>query len=123
MKTYKQVARFVMVDNTDFVMFYLPQFVTESVYFIKGMETYMAADSDNDQLFIHVVWSKDDIQLERVIGAFGKDIKKVITFTPTQAEEYNKEEVHEEDITLFVKGSVFEDFEVQRVMLQEISHE
>lgn len=114
---------FDMVDNIGLFMFYVTQFMQESVYYCKRLETYVIAEQEGDELFVHNVFSKQEVSLAEVLNTFGADVKKVrLGFVPQEKEGFEAELVQEEDTTLFVKGNVFAEFEKEGLMFPTLAH-
>lgn len=116
-----QNAKMYMVDNSGLYMFYLSQFMQESVFHLSDSDTYIVADIEGDTLILHAIFG--DCDIETVVSAFGKEIKNVVLcFSPNDPVGYTKQELHEEDTTLFVRGDFFENTWVDDVMFQPITH-
>ncbi|SEQ00296.1 Acetyltransferase (GNAT) domain-containing protein [Lachnospiraceae bacterium RM5] len=116
-----QNGQMYMVDNTGLYMFYLSQFMTENVYYIADCDSYVIAEIEDDELILHAIIG--DGSLDEVIDAFGANIKKVVLcFTPKDASGFEKNELHEEDTTFFVKGKFFEESVNDEYMMQAITH-
>ncbi|MCR5805145.1 MAG: GNAT family N-acetyltransferase [Clostridia bacterium] len=116
-----QNAKMYMVNNSGLYMFYLSQFMTESVYYLASKDTYLIADIEGDTLILHAIIG--DCDLETAISAFGKEIRNVVLcFTPNDPIGYTKQELKEEDTTLFVRGDFFERSWGDDVMFQSITH-
>lgn len=123
MNKSKVLGNFDMVGNSDLYMFYVTKFMQENVYYEETMDVYVIAELEEDSLFIHNVFSEKEVELGKVIEAFGKEIKKVMLgFVPQNKEGYSVEEIQEEDTTLFVKGAAFEIFEEEKLMFQTLAH-
>lgn len=116
-----QNGQMYMVDNTGLYMFYLSQFMTENVYYIADCDSYVIAEVEEGELILHAIIG--DGSLDEVIDAFGANIKKVVLcFTPKDASGFEKNELHEEDTTFFVKGQFFEERVNDEYMMQAITH-
>lgn len=116
-----QNGRMYMVGNTGLYMFYLSQFMQENVFYLPDSDTYVVAEEAEDTLILHAVFG--DCDIDRVIAAFGKDIKKaVFCFTPKDPSGFTKQELHEEDTTLFVRGAFFDEAWDDDAMFQAITH-
>ncbi len=116
-----QNARLYMVGNPGLYMFYLSQFMTENVFYIAECDSYAVAEIEDDTLLLHAIIGEGSV-LE-VTEAFGAPIKKVILcFTPKDESGFEKNEIHEEDTTFFVKGRFFEGNKGEAYMLQAITH-
>lgn len=116
-----QNSEMYMVGNSGLYMFYLSQFMQESVYHLQEADTYVIAEEEGDTLILHAIIGEADI--DTVIAAFGDGVKKVILcFTPKDADGFLRQELHEEDTTLFVKGKFFDEHDADEFMFQSITH-
>lgn len=119
----KRFSSFEMVENSQLYMFYISQFMQENVYYSESLNAHAIAEVEGSELYIHGVISKDDVELEKVIQAFGKQIQKVtLGFTPINKQGFISCEHKKEDCTLFLKGNVFEAFEKEGFMFQTLAH-
>ncbi|MBQ2610685.1 MAG: GNAT family N-acetyltransferase [Butyrivibrio sp.] len=117
----EQNAKMYMVSNSGLYMFYLSQFMQENTFYIEDCDSYAIAEIEDDTLILHAVVGNGAI--DRVISAFGKEIKKVIlAFTPKDSTGYDKSVVVEEDTHLFVRGKFFDDTNDDEFMFQAITH-
>ena len=116
-------SRFEMVKNVDLIMFYITKFMQENVFYIEEQNTYVIAETEGEHLLLHNVFSETPADLDRVIRAFGEEIKHVtLGFVPQDTEHYSISKIQEEDTTLFVKGKGFNGFEQDKIMFQTLSH-
>lgn len=116
-------GQFDMVDNMELFMFYVTKFMQENVYYDELLKAYVIAEVEQDEVLIHAVFSEHKVDINDIIQSFGNTIKKVILgFTPEETEGYECSEVQEEDTTLFVKGSFFDNFAEKRLMFPTLSH-
>ena len=77
-------------------------------------------NGDNSQT---IEVSKNEVDLEDVIKAFGQEVKQVVLgFTPKDKTGYTMQEVQEEDTTLFVKGNAFAGFDKEQVRFPTLAH-
>ena len=117
----EQNAKVYMVSNAGLYMFYLAQFMRENTFYIEDCDSYAIAEIEGDTLILHAVVGSGAI--DRVISAFGKEIKKVIlAFTPNDSTGYDKSVVVEEDTHLFVRGKFFDENGEDEFMFQAITH-
>ncbi|MBP5607856.1 MAG: GNAT family N-acetyltransferase [Lachnospiraceae bacterium] len=117
----KQNSAMYMVGNSGLYMFYLSQFMQECVYRIPESDTYVIAEEEDGELILHAIIGECDI--DKVIAAFGNGIKRVtLAFTPKDISGFDKQKLHEEDTTLFVKGRFFEEHEKDEFMFQAVTH-
>ena len=116
-----QNSNMYMTGNPGLYMFYLSQFMTENVFCLSDDDTYAVAEEEGDTLILHAVFGCSD--LDKVIYAFGKNVKRVVLcFTPKDPSGFTKQELHEEDTTLFVKGTFFDRLDDEGYMFQAITH-
>lgn len=121
MKKMPQQGTMTMTGNEGLYMFYLSQFMTESVYYLPTQDTYAVAEIEDDTLVLHAVFGP--ASTEEVIAAFGNGISRVVLcFTPENTEGYDENVVEEEDTTFFVKGKAFDNLRDRKFMLQAITH-
>ena len=117
----RQNAQMYMVGNTGLYMFYLSQFMTENVFYIAGCDSYVVAEKEDDTLILHAIIG--DGPVDEVIEAFGASIRKtILCFTPKDPRGFEKNELHEEDTTFFVKGRFFDEHSKDEFMMPSITH-
>lgn len=120
-------GKFEMLKNPGMVLFYVTKFMQENVYYIKEQDTYVIAEFEENDLFIHTIISRNLLDIDEVIKAFGNVERVTLGFTPVEKrvdenEEYTISLVCEEDTTLFAKGMFFENFDEKKVMFPTLSH-
>lgn len=114
---------FEMVDNAELILFYVTKFMQKNVFYIDSMETYVIAEMEADELTIDNVFAEKLVDLEEIIRAFGKQVKRVrLNFTPLSTSGFEVRAVQEDDTTLFVKGKGLLDFEADKKMFPALSH-
>lgn len=114
-------SRFETVRDIGLIMFYVTKFMKSNVYYSEKQDAYIIAEVEDEVLVIHNVFAKEKVNLDKIIGEFGKEIEQVILgFTPLDNKEYSVSEVVEDDCTLFVKG--ISDFLKLQVMFPTLSH-
>ena len=119
----KHCCIFDMVDNSQLNMFYLSQFMRENVYYNKELDVYVVAEIEGEELQIDMIMAKEEVDIDRVIDAFGENIKKVkLGFSPKQASGFELAEVKVDDCTLFVKGEALKKFEEAQIMFPVLAH-
>lgn len=111
------------MDNTGLFMFYLTYFMKNSIYYIEALKAYVIAEEEEGTLFLHQIFAEKEVEPDRVIAAFGKGIRKaVLGFTPLAAQGFDREELQEEDTTLFILGEGFEEFRKEGLRFPVLSH-
>ncbi|BCN32697.1 GNAT family N-acetyltransferase [Anaeromicropila herbilytica] len=110
-------------NNLELVMFYVTKFMCNNVYKVDSQDAYIIAEVNDGVLYIHQIFSPIEVDMEEIIAAFGKDIKKVILgFTPLSKEGFEIEEIKTEDTTWFIKGELLETLEKEHVRIPTLSH-
>lgn len=116
-------SAFEPVGYSELFMFYITKFMQDTVYYCKDQDAYVIAEIEESQLILHGVFARQECNLDKIIAAFGKEIKKVrLTFAPIKKEGYEVLPYRAEDCTLFIKGESFEDFMTDRVRFPELAH-
>lgn len=111
------------VDNLGLIMFYTTSFMSESVYFLPEENSYVIADINEDNIFIHQIISDEKMNIYNILNSFGSIIKEVVLgFTPLETDGFIVEERKEEDTTLFILGSDFKAIEKEQLMFPTLSH-
>lgn len=111
------------MDNVGLWMFYIVNFMGDCVYYEKTLNAYVIAEISDKNLKLHGVFSKEKVDIEQVIRAFGSEIETVILgFTPYCKNGYEEEEISQEDCHFFVMGKDMEAFEKQHKMFPLLSH-
>ena len=112
-----------MVDNPGLIFFYVSQFMRDCVYCCRALDAWAIAAREGDSLLLHNVFAGENVTLEAVIGAFGREVGQVkLGFAPTWREGFSRSEIREEDTTFFVKGSAFADFSQKGLRIPTLSH-
>lgn len=111
------------VNNIGLIMFYTTSFLSESVYYLPEENSYVIADINEDNIFIHQIISYDKVNLYNIMNSFGSNMKEVVLgFTPLDKEGFVVEECKEEDTTLFILGSDLTVIEKEQLMFPTLSH-
>lgn len=114
---------FEMINNSDLIMFYLTSFMQNCVYHLERENAYCIAECNGDELLLYNVFSKNKVDIDKIIAAFGRNIKRVkLGFTPFCADKFKKIQLNEEDCTLFVRGKAFENFSDENKMFPLLAH-
>ena len=117
----EQNSGMYMVSNSGLYMFYLSQFMQENTFYIEECDSCVIAEVEDDTLILHAILGK--AEPDQVIAAFGRDVRQVILgFTPRNTDGFEKNELIEEDTTLFVQGRFFDETENEDFMFQTITY-
>ena len=112
-----------MAGNPGLIFFYVSQYMQECVFYQAELDAYVIAEQEGGSLLIHNVFCPKQIPLDRVIEAFGADVKQVtLGFAPENAGEFELRQHHVDDTTFFVKGSIFGAFEEKRLRIPSLAH-
>lgn len=111
------------MDNTGLLMYYLTYFMKNSVYYIEEQKAYVIAEEENETLYLHHILSEKIVDLDKVFEAFGENIKRVVLgFTPLSADGFETQALKEEETTLFILGSGWEDYRKEKLRFPVLSH-
>lgn len=112
-----------MVDNPGLIFFYVAQFMQESVYYNKELDTWAIAEMEDGSLLLHDVLSAKNITMDAVIAAFGGEVKSVtLGFAPADTTGFAVKEYHEEDCNFFIRGQGLADFADRKLRIPSLSH-
>lgn len=104
-KNNRKSCGIIKTDTDDLLMFYLTQFMSENIYYVKEYDCYVIAETDSGTLTVYDVFASDTVDLLSVCECFGKDIAKVeFAFTPENTDGLEKYNYTEEDTTFFILG-------------------
>ncbi len=116
-------SAFEMVNNKELIMFYATQFMESNVYYVENEEAYIIAEINGDEMVLHNIFSEKLVNIDRIVGAFGRNINKVILgFMPLSNKGYEVHKVLEDDTTLFFKGKGFDLFKGNKCIFPTLSH-
>lgn len=112
-----------MVDNIPLIMFYITKFMQDSVYYVENLDAYIIAEREGETLLVHGVYSKKLMELDMILEAFGREVKRVILgFVPREREGCIVSETEEEDTVLFLKGKGMQELKKHEIMFPTLSH-
>lgn len=108
-------------NKMELIMFYITKFMQENVFYIESQNAYVIARMEEEMLYLQQVFSEEKADLDKIIAAFGENIKTVeLEFTPLETKGWERSELNREDCTFFVKGEVWNGFE--DFMIASLSH-
>ena len=119
----KPVASLQMYDNESLIMFYLSSFMSDTVYYIKSLDTIAVAEYEGDSLLLYDVFSTKEPALDRVIEALATSTTKkaLLGFTPINKENFDVSLLKEDNTTLFVMGKDINIFKENQLMFPLLS--
>lgn len=116
-------CKFDMVNNSQLNMFYISKFMQNNVYYSKELDAYVVAEIKEDEVCIDMVVANKELEMDEIIKAFGRNIKKArLGFTPKNTRGFMAEIVNVDDCTLFIKGKVLEEIKENQIMFPVLSH-
>ncbi len=116
-------GRLDLTDNRELILFYVTKFMQENVYYHAGSDTYVIAQFDGSDVFLHNVFSGTLHRLDEVTALFGAGTKKaVLGFTPEPEDGYRAEELHTEDCTFFTRGGISGIFREEKLRIPSLAH-
>jgi predicted N-acetyltransferase YhbS len=114
---------FYHINHLELVMFYVTKFMSDSIYEVKSQNAYVIAEINREELVVHQIVSKEEVNLDQIIAAFGGDITKVVLgFTPLSKQGYQVEELKEKNTTLFIKGDSLKMIETDFLRIPILAH-
>lgn len=112
-----------MLENMELIMFYVTKFMYKNVYEVKDQNAYVIAELDQGDLFIHQIFSPEEVNLDKIIASFGKEVKKVtLGFTPLDKNGFQWEESIDDDTVLYGKGSSLSEIGEFKQRIPILSH-
>lgn len=109
-------------NGYELIMFYLTKFMQDNLYYIPEEEAYVIAETQDNTLYLHNIYSPVPKALNSVIQAFGDSIHKVfLGFTPLCTDGFVEREIKGDD-TLFIKGNILEQTEKKKLRFPSLSH-
>ena len=112
-----------MVDNPELIFFYVSQFMQDCVYSCEDLDCWAVAELEGGELTLHEVYGPENLDLDRVIAAFGPGVDRVtLCFAPAAPSGWTCENYHEEDCNFFVRGQGFADFAAKKLRIPSLSH-
>ena len=122
-KNKRKSLGLVEMQYDGLLMFYLSQFMQDTVYYLPREDAYVIAELDGNTLELYGVYAKEEIPMTRIFEAFGNTIETVVFhFVPKDVTGLTKVEIKEEDRTFFVKGEPLCSDMEQINSFPEISH-
>ncbi|MBS5987338.1 GNAT family N-acetyltransferase [Clostridium sp.] len=113
-----------MINNPSLIMFYLTDFMSDEIYYIKEHDAIVICKFEGDTILVYDVFTTKKSKLEDILNmTINEDIKTVILgFTPLDTSLYNKNLLVEDDTTLFINNKNYSIFEDKKLMFPILSH-
>lgn len=111
------------MDNFGLLAFYLIGPLSDDIYYLPSLDTYVIASIENDVLFLHHIIASKQINPKDIVPYFGNRIKTLeLGFTPFYTSDYEISTYHEDDCTLFTLGEDLESVETLKLRFPILSH-
>lgn len=116
-------GRLDLTGNRGLLLFHVTKFMRDNVYYHAPSSTYVVADRQGTELFMHNVFSDTLTELTDVLDLFGEEIRQVtLGFTPVQNAGYQVAGLQEDDCTLFIRGTDLEIIEREKLRIPSLAH-
>lgn len=114
---------FYMNENIGLYQFWLAAEYYNSVYYLPEKDVYFIAGREKQRLHIHQIFGKQEIEISRLMKAFGENIEEVILgYTPVHKEQFLIREHKEDDCTLFILGRDLRCIQTNKMIFPILSH-
>lgn len=108
--------------QAELTLFHVLGYMTENVFKLDNGAIWVIAEIDGSTLILHQVFSRNPVDLDQIVTAFGPMIRRVeLGFTPLCRDGFSGELLREENTTMFVKGAWFETFEARRLRFPSLA--
>lgn len=116
-------GRLDLIRNPELILFYVTKFMQENVYYHADSDTYVIAEFDGEEIFLHNVFSSTLNRLDEVTELFGRGIKKVkLGFVPKKEDRCESAELFTEDCTFFIRSENLPIFISEKLRIPSLAH-
>lgn len=116
-------GRLDLIRNPELILFYVTKFMQENVYYHADSDTYVIAEFDGEEIFLHNVFSSTLNRLDEVTELFGRGIKKVkLGFVPKKEDRCESAELFTEDCTFFIRSETPPIFISEKLRIPSLAH-
>lgn len=109
-----------LLDNVQLYLFYLLGPMKDCLYELPGQAGLAVAQREGDTLILHALLA--DCTPDWAVGCFEGVRRLRFAYTPVNQQGCALDEYHEEDTTLFYRGSAVEALLSRRVLFPSLSH-
>lgn len=97
-------AKISVTDSSSLIMFYCTGFLKDAIYYYEGLDTAVIAEYQEEELFVHDIFSKEPQALDLLIQPLvhGNSMTVTLGFTPIDGSSYITEKITDPDTVLFV---------------------
>lgn len=116
-------GRLDLIYNPELILFYVTKFMQEDVYYHADSDTYVIAEFEGEEVFLHNIFSGTLNTLDKVTALFGRDIKKVkLGFVPKKKDCCESAELFTEDCTFFIRSETLPIFVSEKLRIPSLAH-
>jgi hypothetical protein len=100
------IAKVSMRNNRGLIMFYCLSFMKNNIYYLGELNAVVLAEINGDTLFLNDVFSREQVDLNRVIQLMcDGNIKRVVLgFAPLDETGFEKSLLEPEDVLFVYRG-------------------
>ncbi len=110
-------------SHEELTMFYALDYMRKNIYFLPECDAYVFAGVQNGQLHLHQVFAPEQVDVNRIAAAFGREVKTlVLGFTPIDKQGFTCRKTGANDTVLHVKGSALISIERDCLRIPELAH-
>ncbi len=116
-------GRLDLIHNPELILFYVTKFMQENVYYHADSDTYVIAESNGEEVFLHNIFSGTLHRLDEVTALFGRGIKKIkLGFVPKKEDRCESAELLTEDCTFFIRSETLPIFISEKLRIPSLAH-
>lgn len=110
-------------NHEELTMFYALDYMRKNIYFLPEYDAYVFASFENGQLHLHQVFAPQQVDLNRIAAAFGREVNSmVLGFSPIDKQGFTCRKAGGHDTVLHVKGSALNCIERDCLRIPELAH-
>lgn len=122
-KKQNQNDAMYMSKNLNLYQFWLAMDYGKQIYYLLETNTYVIAHVENETLYVHQIYGREQVDIQRLAKSFTQPIKEIILeYTPVHKDQYQVREFKEEDCTLFIIGEDLKRIEQDKMRFAILSH-
>ena len=117
-------SKLPMENNFGLIMFYCSKYLKENVYFIEQYDAAAIVEYDDDKMICYDIFCSGKCSLIDILCTLANENTKtaILGFTPKVTDDFEINELHEEDTTLFILKGKENLFDVNKLMFPLLSH-
>lgn len=112
-----------MSHNLGLYQFWMSGEFENNIYYLPEEEIYIVANIEEQLLYIHQLFGKQQVAIDRLAKSFGEYINEVVLgYTPVDKNVLLVREHKKEDCTLFILGEDLQRIEKNKMIFPILSH-